>query len=140
MPLIIINKNGIDLEEIERMQDEKDTVCLKSQRQTYQTSITRKELAENIYSSKEACEYLGITTQRLSVLVKENKIPLLKNTKHINLFLFNDLYEYKIRKNILKELRTGKYVISVSEAVTKEIKRRAESGEQPKSKTHTLVE
>lgn len=129
MPLIIINKNGIDLEEIERMQDEKDTVCLKSQRQTYQTSITRKELAENIYSSKEACESLGITKQRLSVLVKENKISLLKNTKHINLFLFNDLYEYKTRKNILKELRTGKYVISVSESVSKEIKRRAESGE-----------
>lgn len=129
MPLIIINKNGIDLEEIERMQDEKDTVCLKSQRQTYQTSITRKELAENIYSSKEACEYLGITKQRLSVLVKENKIPLLKNTKYINLFLFNDLYEYKTRKNILKELRTGKYVISVSESISKEIKRRVESGE-----------
>ena len=32
MPLIIINKNGIDLEEIERMQDEKDTVCLKLHR------------------------------------------------------------------------------------------------------------
>ena len=29
MPQIIINKNGIDLEEIERMQDEKDTVCRK---------------------------------------------------------------------------------------------------------------
>lgn len=126
MPQILINKNGIDLEEIERMQNEKDTVCLKSQ---HQTSITRKELAEIIYSSKEACEYLGITKQRLSVLIKENKIPLLKNTKHINLFLFNDLYEYKTRKNILKELRTGKHVISVSESVQKEIKRRFESGE-----------
>lgn len=30
MPLIIINKNGIDLEEIERMQNEKD----ESQRRT----------------------------------------------------------------------------------------------------------
>ncbi|AEB14608.1 hypothetical protein [Treponema succinifaciens] len=28
MPLIIINKNGIDLEEIERMQDEKDTYVI----------------------------------------------------------------------------------------------------------------
>ena len=126
MPQILINKNGINLEEIERMQNEKDTVCLKSQ---HQTSITRKELAEIIYSSQEACEYLGITKQRLSVLVKENKIPLLKNTKHINLFLFNDLYEYKTRKNILKELRTGKHVISVSESVKKEINRRFESGE-----------
>ncbi len=126
MPLIIINKNGIHLEEIERMQNEKDEVCLKSQRKI---SITRKELSENIYSSKEACEYLGITKQRFCVLVQEKKIPCLKNAKHLNLFLFNDLYEYKMRKTILEELKTGKEVTSVSESILKEINRRFESGD-----------
>ena len=129
MPQILINKNGIDLEEIERMQNEKDEVCLKSQRKI---SITRKELAENIYSSKEACEYLGITNQRLSVLAKQNRVPRLKNTKHMSLFLFNDLYEYKAtRRQYSKNLKTGKQVISVSESDLKEIIR-TESGEQSK--------
>lgn len=124
MPQILINNNGIDLEEIERMQNEKDEVCLKSQRKI---SITRKELSENIYSSKEACEYLGITKQRLNVLANQNRIPRLKNTKSMSLFLFNDLYEYKTRRQYPKNLKTGKKIISVLESDLKEIRRRTES-------------
>lgn len=51
MPQILINNNGIDLEEIERMQNEKDEVCLKSQRKISKTgekiiSVLESDLKE----------------------------------------------------------------------------------------------
>ncbi|MGM9948308.1 helix-turn-helix domain-containing protein [Floccifex sp.] len=56
--------------------------------------IKREEivkLMEDVYTAKEAAEYLNISTQRPNQLVHENRITPIKATKSVTLFLKEDL-------------------------------------------------
>ena len=50
-----------------------------------------KTLANDLFFSKEAAEYLNITTQRLNTLVKEGKIEPLKKTPSGTIFHISEL-------------------------------------------------
>ncbi len=54
------------------------------------------ELMQNVYTSKEAAEYLNISTQRLNQLVHDKQIEPIKATNSITLFLKSDLDNRKI--------------------------------------------
>ncbi|MBM6842182.1 DNA-protecting protein DprA [[Clostridium] spiroforme] len=54
------------------------------------------ELMKDVYTSKEAAEYLNISSQRLNQLVHDKKIEPIKISKSIMLFLKSDLDERKI--------------------------------------------
>ena len=54
------------------------------------------ELMKDVYTSKEAAEYLNISSQRLNQLVHDKKIEPIKMSKSIMLFLKSDLDERKI--------------------------------------------
>ena len=55
-----------------------------------------KELMKDIYTSKEAAEYLQISTQRLNQLVHDQQIEPIKISKSIMLFLKEDLDKRKV--------------------------------------------
>lgn len=57
--------------------------------------FNRKFLSENIMYSKEAADYLGISKQRLIVLVNEGRIKYLKKNKHCYVFTKAELDIYK---------------------------------------------
>lgn len=52
-------------------------------------------LADELFFSKEAADYLGITTQRLNTLVKEGKIKPLKKSPSGTVFLLEELKKRK---------------------------------------------
>lgn len=54
-----------------------------------------EELANKLYFSKEAADFLGITTQRLNMLVKEGKIHPLKKTASGTIFHIDELKKRK---------------------------------------------
>ena len=49
--------------------------------------FNRKFLSENIMYSKEAADYLGISKQRLIVLVNEGRIKYLKKNKPLQIHM-----------------------------------------------------
>ena len=60
------------------------------------------KLAEKLYFSKEAAEYLNITTQRLNTLVKEGKINPLKKNPSGTIFHIEELERRKEEQNIFE--------------------------------------
>ena len=54
-----------------------------------------KELADQIFFSKEAAEYLGISMQRLNKLVQDGKITPLKRSVSATLFHVDELNKRK---------------------------------------------
>lgn len=54
-----------------------------------------KKLADQLFFSKEAAEYLGITPQRLNVLIKEGKIEPLKKNSSGTIFHIDELEKRK---------------------------------------------
>jgi len=68
-----------------------------------------QEVVNNIYFSKEAADYLGISTQRLNQLVHSGQLEPIKKTLAGYLFLKEDLDErIKNVKNIATELKKSK--------------------------------
>lgn len=64
-----------------------------------------KTLANDLFFSKEAAEYLNITTQRLNTLVKEGKIEPLKKTPSGTIFHISELNKRREEQRIF--LKTG---------------------------------
>lgn len=60
------------------------------------------KLAEEIFFAKEAADFLGISPQRLNILVKEGKITPLKKTPSGTLFHKNQLVKREEEKEIFK--------------------------------------
>ena len=58
-----------------------------------------ERLAEELYFSKEAAAYLGITTQRLNALVKDGKIVPLKKSPSGTIFHIEELDRKSTRLN-----------------------------------------
>lgn len=65
------------------------------------------KLADNLFFSKEAAEYLDITPQRLNTLVKEGKIKPLKKNPSGTLFHVDELEKRKEEQNIFEKLSQG---------------------------------
>lgn len=63
------------------------------------------KLAEELFFSKEAAEYLGISTQRLNVLVKEGKIKPLKKNSSGTVFHIDELKKRKEEQQTLQNAR-----------------------------------
>lgn len=59
-----------------------------------------KDLGSKLFFSKEAADYLGITTQRLNALVKEEKIIPLKKSVSGTIFHIDELNKRKEEQNI----------------------------------------
>lgn len=57
--------------------------------------MNEKKLAERLFFSKEAAEYLGITVQRLNKLVQEGKLKPLKKTISGTIFYVDELNKRK---------------------------------------------
>ena len=66
-----------------------------------------KQLADKLFSSKEAAEYLGITPQRLNSLVKEGKVKPLKKNPSGTIFHIDDLKKRKEEQNIFEKISQG---------------------------------
>ena len=62
-----------------------------------------KYLRENVLSTSEAYEYLGITRQGLNKLVKRGKIIPFKKTNREMLFLKSDLEKRREEAKLLRE-------------------------------------
>ena len=58
-------------------------------------------LAEKLFFSKEAAEYLGITVQRLNKLVQEEKVKPLKKNASGTIFHLDELNRRKEQLDIL---------------------------------------
>lgn len=73
------------------------------------------ELMKDIYTSSEAAEYLGISSQRLNQLVHDKRIEPIKASKSIMLFLKSDLEKRKITNvsNKTDMNKAGKFDINV---------------------------
>lgn len=65
------------------------------------------QLADKLFFSKEAAEYLGITPQRLNALVKEGKVKPLKKNPSGTIFHIDDLKERKEEQNIFEKISQG---------------------------------
>lgn len=65
------------------------------------------KLADNLFFSKEAAEYLNITPQRLNTLVKEGKIKPLKKNSSGTLFHVDELEKRKEEQNIFEKISQG---------------------------------
>lgn len=65
------------------------------------------KLADKLLFSKEAANYLGITTQRLNVLVKEGKIAPLKKNSSGTIFHIEELDKRKSELDIFKKIDQG---------------------------------
>lgn len=63
-------------------------------------------LAEQIFFAKEAADYLGITPQRLSALIKEGKIKPLKKNNSGTIFHIDELNRRKEEVEIFKKVST----------------------------------
>ena len=61
-------------------------------------TVDYRKLAEELYFSKEAAEFLGITVQRLNQLVHEGKIKPLKKNASGTIF---HIHELNLRKEEL---------------------------------------
>ncbi|WP_051204761.1 DNA-protecting protein DprA [Butyrivibrio sp. VCD2006] len=64
-------------------------------------------LAEQLYFSKEAAEYLGITVQRLNKLVQDGKIKPLKKNSSGTVYHIDELNKRKEELRIFTEVRQG---------------------------------
>lgn len=62
-------------------------------------------LSEKLFFSKEAAEYLNITTQRLNTLVKEGKISPLKKNSSGTIFYIDELNKRKEEQKIFEEIK-----------------------------------
>lgn len=65
------------------------------------------KLAEKLFFSKEAAEYLNITPQRLNTLVKEGKIKPLKKNPSGTIFHIDELEKRKEEQNIFEKISQG---------------------------------
>lgn len=61
-------------------------------------------LADQLYFSKEAAEFLGITTQRLNILVKEGKVKPLKKNASGTIFHIDELERRKKELKMFSEV------------------------------------
>lgn len=66
-----------------------------------------KKLANELFFSKEAADYLGVTTQRLNVLVKEGKIEPLKKSPSGTIFHIDELNKRKEEQRIFSKVSQG---------------------------------
>ena len=66
-----------------------------------------KDLANRLYFSKEAADYLEITPQRLNTLVKEGKIQPLKKSPSGTIFLLEELKKRKEEQRIFSSEDQG---------------------------------
>ena len=66
-----------------------------------------KNLANELYFSKEAADYLGVSTQRLNALVKEGKIEPLKKTPSGTIFHIDELNKRKEEQRIFSKVSQG---------------------------------
>lgn len=62
-------------------------------------------LSENLFSTEEAANLLGISKQRLSILTKENKIVPIKKTSKGMFFLLQDIKEFRKKTYTEKKLK-----------------------------------
>lgn len=62
-------------------------------------SVNVEDIKNNIVTSREVTELLGISRARLSQLVKTGKLTPIKK----NLFLMNDILQRKEQQSILRE-------------------------------------
>ena len=69
--------------------------------------MDEKLLAEKLFFSKEAAEYLGITVQRLNKLIKENKIKPLKKNASGTVFYLDELKRRKDEQEIFTKINNG---------------------------------
>lgn len=69
--------------------------------------MDKKKLATELYFAKEAAEYLGISMQRLNILVKEGKIEPLKKTTSGTIFYITDLEKRKKEQEIFTKVYEG---------------------------------
>lgn len=65
------------------------------------------KLAEKLFFSKEAAEYLNITPQRLNTLVKEGKLKPLKKNPSGTIFHIDELEKRKEEQNIFEKISQG---------------------------------
>ena len=65
------------------------------------------KLAEKLFFSKEAAEYLEITPQRLNTLVKEGKIKPLKKNSSGTIFHINELEKRREEQTIFEKISQG---------------------------------
>lgn len=65
------------------------------------------KLAEKLFFSKEAAEYLDITPQRLNTLVKEGKIKPLKKNPSGTIFHIDELEKRREEQNIFEKISQG---------------------------------
>ncbi|UUX35126.1 DNA-processing protein DprA [Fundicoccus culcitae] len=77
------------------------------------------KLAEEIYFAKDAADYLGISTQRLNMLVKEEKISPFKKSPSGTLFHISELKKRQEELSIFDEYKrnhdeTGRFEIDTS--------------------------
>ena len=81
-----------------------------------------KELSDQIYFSKEAAEYLGISTQRLNKLVQTGKITPLKRSASATLFHIDELNKRKRELEIftMVEQEEGKGMFRIDTRVKQE--------------------
>lgn len=66
-----------------------------------------ERLAEELYFSKEAAAYLGITTQRLNALVKDGKIVPLKKSPSGTIFHIEELNKRREEQQIFSRVAQG---------------------------------
>ena len=66
-----------------------------------------EKLAENLFFSKEAAEYLGITVQRLNKLVQDGKVKPLKKNPSGTVFYIDELKKRKEELQIFESHRGG---------------------------------
>lgn len=68
----------------------------------------KNDLSEKLYFSKEAAEYLKITTQRLNILVKEGKITPLKKNASGTIFHIDELEKRREEQIIFEKIIQNK--------------------------------
>ena len=67
----------------------------------------KNNLANELFFSKEAADYLGITTQRLNMLVKEGKIVPIKKSPSGTIFHIDELNKRKEEQKIFSSTSQG---------------------------------
>lgn len=69
--------------------------------------MNEKHLADQLFFSKEAAEYLGITVQRLNKLVQEDKVKPLKKNASGTIFHVEELNRRKEEQEIFTKINQG---------------------------------
>ena len=84
--------------------------------------LSYKELADQIYFSKEAAEYLGISMQRLNKLVQDGKIIPLKRSSSATIFHVDELNKRKKELEIFTRIEQegGKGMFRIDTRVKQE--------------------